>query len=157
MNLDNNAKNIIQELKIQMSALGLDLELPHQSMKTLETVYTAVDYGKMITATFKFNPTFFNPFRRIQGGFICAFIDDVCGPLTFMAAKRPCATIDLNTTFIRPFNAQDEYVNVKAELISKSKSLIVIKAEVTSKDQKLIAMATSVSMILSDEQLSRKT
>jgi uncharacterized protein (TIGR00369 family) len=155
MDIESNAHNIIQDLKIEMSALGLDLDMPHQSMKTLQTVYTAVEYGQMITAIFKFNPTFCNPFRRIQGGFICAFIDDVCGPLTFMAAKRPCATLDLNTTFLRPFNAQDEYVSVKAELISKSKSLVVIKAQVISKDDKLIAIATSVSMILSDEQLNR--
>jgi len=152
MNIENNAHHIIQDLKDEMVALGLDLEMPHQSMKALDTVYTEVIYGKMISATFKFNPAFCNPFRRIQGGFICAFIDDVCGPLTFMAAKRPCATLDLNTTFLRPFDSKDEYVNVKAELISKSKSLIVLKAQVTSKDEKLIAIATSVSMILSDEQ-----
>ncbi len=156
MDLDKNAEKLFIDMKNEFAAMGINLELPHQSGKILETIYTKIDSEKSITAMFKFNPQFSNPLRRTQGGIICAMIDEVCGPLSFMIAKRPAVTIDLNTTYIRAFEEKDEFVLVTGELVSKSKSLLVMKAEVKTKDGKLIAVATSHTMILSDEQLSRK-
>ena len=154
MDNDSFLKMMI-DIKMEMQAKGIPIELPHMSYKTLGTVYTNVT-PTSITATFKFNPIYNNPFQRTQGGIICAYIDEVFGPLSFLVAKRPVVTLDLNTTFIRPYDEKDESVFVSAELVSQSKSLLVMKAEVKTKEGKLVAIATCHSMILSDEQLSRK-
>ncbi len=143
-------------MKNEFAVMGVNLELPHQSGKILETIYIKPENEKSFTAMFKFNPAFNNPLRRTQGGIICAMIDEVCGPLSFMIAKRPAVTIDLNTTYIRAFEEKDEFVLVRGELVSQTKSLLVMKAEVKTKEGKLIAVATSHAMILTDEQLSRK-
>lgn len=156
MDLDAQAQKMFIDMKTEFAAMGVHLDLPHQSGKTFETTYINIEIGKSITAQFTFNPKFNNPFRRTQGGVICAMIDEVCGPLSFMIAKRPAVTIDLNTTFIRAFEEKDEFVLVTGELVSQSKSLLVMKAEVKTKEGKLIAVATSHTMILNDEQLSRK-
>lgn len=154
--MDNdNFHNLLNGIKSEMNSKGISVELPHMSGKTLGTVYTKVT-PESLTAKFQFNPIYNNPFKRTQGGIICAYMDEVFGPLSFLVAKRPVVTLDLNTTFIRPFEEKDESVFVTAELVSQSKSLLVMKAEVKTKEGKLIAIATSHSMILSDEQLSRK-
>jgi acyl-coenzyme A thioesterase PaaI-like protein len=88
-----------------------------------------------------------------QGGFICAAFDDVFGPLSYMAALRPVVTVDMNTTFIRPFTANDVSAIFTAELVSLSKSMLVMRAEARTLSGKLIATSTNTSMILSDDQL----
>jgi uncharacterized protein (TIGR00369 family) len=139
----------MKELDEKFSALGVSLVLPPPSVTTLGTHYIEMDLGKMLAAEFKYDVRFTNPLRTIQGGFLCAAFDDVYGPLTYMAAMAPVMTIEMSTTFIRPFTAETELIRIKAVVVSKSKSLLVLKAEAHSKDGKLIAISTNHSMIVS--------
>jgi uncharacterized protein (TIGR00369 family) len=131
----------------QFQVLGLELDMPPTSIKTNNAVYTHFEFGKSLTAEFCFNEQFTNPLKIYQGGFLCAAIDDVFGPLTYMAAKKPALTLQLNTTFIRPFTAKDKKITIKADVISQSKSLLVLQAEVKTMDGKLIAVSTNQSLI----------
>jgi len=70
-----------------------------------------------------------------------------------MASGRPVVTIEMSTTFIRPFTKKDEVISVRADLTAKTKSLLVLKAEAHTRDGKLIATSSNHSLILSDEQL----
>jgi acyl-coenzyme A thioesterase PaaI-like protein len=56
----------------------------------------------------------------------------------------------MSTTYLRPFTPKDEVVTVKADLVAKTKSLLVLKVEAYNKEGKLIATSTSHSMILAD-------
>ncbi|MGD9592410.1 MAG: PaaI family thioesterase [Candidatus Berkiella sp.] len=147
--------HLLDNMKAAFAAKGFLVELPHLSGKTLGTVYTSIE-EKSLTASFTFNANFNNPFRRTQGGFICAYFDEVFGPLSFLVAKRPVVTLSLNTTYMRPFDQADEQIIVRAEVVSQSKSILIMDAQAKTKDDKLIAIATSHNMILNDEQLSRK-
>jgi len=138
----------MKEMAEKFSALGVSLVLPPPSSKTLGTFYTEIDFGKMLAAEFKYDIHFTNPLRTVQGGFLCAAFDDVYGPLTYMAALTPVVTIEMSTTFIRPFTAETELIRIKAEVVSKSKSLLILKAEAHSKDGKLIATSTNHSLIV---------
>lgn len=144
----------MQEMAALFAAANISLELPPQSNLTLGTTYVGIDFGTMLTARFQFDSRFINPIGTFHGGFLSAAFDDTFGPLSYMAAARPVVTLELSTTFIRPFIAKDEYIDIRAELVSKSKSLLVMRAEAKTKVGKLIATSTTSSLILSDEQLS---
>ncbi|MGZ3694177.1 MAG: PaaI family thioesterase [Bdellovibrionota bacterium] len=138
----------MQVMAERFAADGVILDMPPSSTVTLSTRYCEIDYGRMLAAEIKFDPRFTNPLKIFQGGFLCAAIDDVFGPLTYMAAERPVLTIEMSTTFVRPFSAKDESVIIKAEIVSKSKSLLVLRGEVKTKAGKLIAVATNQSLIV---------
>jgi uncharacterized protein (TIGR00369 family) len=142
------------EMAEKFARLGVKLQMPPPSNLTLGTRYTDIDLGKMLTAEFKFDPKFGNPMQVFQGGFLCAAFDDVYGPLTYMACERPVVTIEMSTTYLRPFREKDEYITVRAEVVARSKSLLVLKAEAKNKNGKLIATSTSHSLITTDQQLS---
>lgn len=141
----------MHEMAEKFAKEGVTLLMPPPSNATLGTRYTEVDFGKMIAAEIKFDPKFCNPIAAFQGGFLCAVFDEVYGPLTYMVSGRPAVTIEMSTSFIRPFTAKDELVAVRAELVAKSRSLLVLKAEAKNKAGKLIATSTSHSLILSEQ------
>lgn len=143
----------MREMAALFSAANISLELPPQSNLTLGTTYVDIDFGTMLTARFQFDSRFMNPIGTFHGGFLSAAFDDTFGPLSYMAAGRPVVTLELSTTFIRPFITKDEYIDIRAELVSKSKSLLVMRAEAKTKAGKLIATSTTNSLILSDEKL----
>jgi acyl-coenzyme A thioesterase PaaI-like protein len=50
-----------------------------------------------------------------------------------MATGRPVVTVEMSTTFLRPFAERDEFVTVRAEDVAQSKTLLVLKAEARNK------------------------
>ena len=49
-------------------------------------------------------PAFLNPAGQVQGGMLCAMLDDVTATLvtSTLAEGEHCATLSLNTSFLRP-------------------------------------------------------
>ena len=119
----------MRDIAEKSSKVGVKLQMPPLSNQTLGTHYTDIDFGKMLAAEIKFDSKFSNPMHMFQGGFRCAAFDEVCGPLTYMASDRPVVTIEMSATFLRPFREKDEFIIVRAEVVSQSKSLLVLKAE----------------------------
>lgn len=143
----------MREMTEKFAGLGVRLQLPPNSNRTMGTRYTEIDFGKSLAAEFKFDDRFTNPMHLFQGGFLCAALDEVFGPLTYMAAGRPVMTIEMSTSFVRPFTAKDECIVVRAEVINQSKTLMVLRAEVRSKSGKLIATSTNHSLISNESNL----
>ncbi|USQ15299.1 PaaI family thioesterase (plasmid) [Legionella lytica] len=155
MSIHEQVMQKMQEMATFFSAKNISLDLPPQSNLTLGTTYTEIEFGNMISATIPFNTKFMNPIHVFQGGFLSAAFDEVFGPLSYMAAARPVVTLELNTTFIRPFVAKDEFIHLRADLVAQSKSSIVMRAEAKTKAGKLVATATSNSLVLTDEHLQQ--
>lgn len=84
----------------------------------------------------------FNPVGMMQGGFIVAAIDNTFGPLSYLAARRPCVTLDLHTLFIRPVGPGDT-LTVTARVLSRGVSTMVLTAEAHTAKGKLAAQATA--------------
>lgn len=146
----------MQEMAEQFANSGVNLLMPPPSNATLGTTYTAIDFGKSISAEIRFNEKFCNPLGIFQGGFLCAIFDEVYGPLTYMASGRPVVTVEMSTTFLRPFTKKDEVISVRAELVAKTKTLLVLKAEAQTRDGKLVATSSNHSLILSNDQLKAR-
>jgi len=145
----------MEEMKRKFQESGIVLDLPPSSNLTLQTRYTDVDPGKMIMAEIPFDTKFANPIHVFQGGFLCAAFDEAFGPLSYMAAQRPVVAIEISTSFIRPFSPKDEFISIRAEVVSQTKSLMIMKAEAKSKAGKLIAISSNHALILSDEQMKK--
>lgn len=150
MSVNDDLYKLMLEMGEQFKAMGMELEMPPNSIKTHGTVYTYFEPGAVLCAEFSFDERFTNPMKMYQGGFLCAALDDVFGPLTYMAAKKPAVTVQMNTTFIRPFTAKDKKIVIKAEVVSQTKSLLVLQAEVKTMDGKLIAISNNQSFILAN-------
>jgi acyl-coenzyme A thioesterase PaaI-like protein len=86
---------------------------------------------------------------------LCAAFDEVFGPLSYMAARGPAVTIEMNTSFIRPIQGKHKVIIVRAEVLSKSRSLLLLEAKATQSDGKLIAISKVNCVILSGAQSSR--
>ena len=146
----------MQGMAEKFSKAGVHLHMPPPSNTTLGTRYTDIDFGKMVEAEIKFDIKFCNPLLVFQGGFLCAAFDEVYGPLTYMASDRPVATVEMSTSFMRPFTEKDGYLTVRAELVAKTQSMLYLKAEAKNREGKLMASSTSHSLILSDQNLKLK-
>jgi uncharacterized protein (TIGR00369 family) len=154
MRVHDQVMKSMREMAKNFSKVGVKLRMPPLSNQTLGTLYTDIDFGKMLAAEIKFDSRFSNPMHVFQGGFLCAAFDEVYGPLTYMARERPAVTIEMSTTFVRPFREKDEFITVRAEVVSESKSLLVLKAEARNNIGKLIATSTSHSLIATEQNLN---
>lgn len=148
MNIHEQVMASMKEMAAKYLAAGIELEMPPQSNQTLGTRYIDIEPGKMLAAEFLYNQKFTNPTRTVQGGFLGAAFDDVYGPLSYMVAECPVVTLEMSVTFIRPFTENTASIRIRAEVVSKTKTLLFLKAEAHSKAEKLIATSTSLSMIL---------
>jgi len=134
---------------------GANLQIPYPTLKIMGTTFTAYEPQKSLSARFPFNPEFTNPMHIYHGGFLTAAVDEVFGPLSYMTAERPVVTIELSTSFLRPFLEKDEWMEVRAEVISKTKSLLTLRAEVKSKAGKLLATSTAHCLVVNDDNLKK--
>jgi len=154
MSAQEEVLRFMQTMTAKYATRGVALQLPPASNQTLGIQYTHVEMGKSLRAEVKFDRRFTNPLGMFQGGFIGAVIDEVFGPLTYMAAERPAVAIEMNASYVRPFTEKDGTLVVHAEVVSKSNSLLLLRAEARTASGKLVATATNRSFILADAHLA---
>ena len=141
--------------KAELNAKGVDIQLPPPSMLELQIEYLEATPGKNIKGKVPFQKRFTNPIETYQGGILTAAMDDLYGPLSYITAGRPCTTLSLNTTFLKPFTEQMGFVIIEVEVLQKTKSFIFMRATVTSPDGVMLAHGDSHVAILSDDHLSK--
>lgn len=90
---------------------------------------------------------FLNPAGHVQGGILCAMLDDVTATLvtSTLAAGEHCATLSLNTSFLRP--ARSGTLNGRATLVRRGRGVCNVNGELWQ-DGRLVATATAVCMIV---------
>ncbi|MBP0593552.1 PaaI family thioesterase [Paraburkholderia sp. LEh10] len=92
-------------------------------------------------------PAFLNPAGHVQGGMLAAMLDDVTATLvtSTLANGEHCATLSLNTTFLRP--AKAGRLLGRAELVRRGRGVCNVNGELWQTD-KLVATASAVCMIV---------
>jgi uncharacterized protein (TIGR00369 family) len=58
--------------------------------------------GISLKASFPVRESYENPAGVMQGGFIAAMVDNTFGPFSFLEAKKPTSTLEMNFTYVRP-------------------------------------------------------
>ncbi|RQH06407.1 PaaI family thioesterase [Paraburkholderia dinghuensis] len=92
-------------------------------------------------------PAFLNPAGQIQGGMLCAMLDDVTATLvtSTLAVGEHCATLNLSTSFLRP--AKPGTLTGRATLVRRGRGVCNVNGELWQ-DDRLLATATAVCMIV---------
>ena len=88
-----------------------------------------------------------NPMRTMQGGIITAAFYNAFGPLSYLAARNPCTTLDLHTNFIRPAKEGDA-LTITARVVSRSPVSIHLSGEAVNEKGKLVATCTSHMVVM---------
>jgi uncharacterized protein (TIGR00369 family) len=111
-----------------------------------------VDYveGELMICAFPALAEYANPAGLVQGGFIGAAIDNTFGPLSLLVTRRPCSTLNLNTTFVRPITAGDGDMTVEARVRALTRALVFLEAKVADQDGRTAVTATSTMLVRAD-------
>jgi uncharacterized protein (TIGR00369 family) len=92
-------------------------------------------------------PAFLNPAGQLQGGMLCAMLDDLTATLvtSTLAEGEHCATLNLNTSFLRP--AKTGTLTGRAKLVRRGRGVCNVSGELRQ-DGRLVATATAVCTII---------
>ncbi|MEL6826998.1 MAG: PaaI family thioesterase [Pseudomonadota bacterium] len=103
--------------------------------------------NRTIELEFEATNDFLNPSGHVQGGILCAMLDDTLGPAVFAATdfKQQGRTIDLHTHFVRP--AFPGKIRGKGKVTRLGKTVAFMEGQLFDPDEKLIARATGSAML----------
>ena len=106
---------------------------------------------KSIELEFVATGDFLNPSGTVQGGILCAMLDDTLGPAVFAATdfKQQGRTIDLHTHFVRP--AFPGKIRAKGQVTRLGKTVAFMEGQLFNSDGKLLARATGSAMLFAFE------
>ncbi|SDB90518.1 PaaI family thioesterase [Paraburkholderia lycopersici] len=100
-----------------------------------------------LEAEYEGGAPFLNPAGQVQGGMLCAMLDDVTATLVVstLAEGEHCATLNLNASFLRP--AKPGKLTGRATLVRRGRGVCNVNGELWQ-EEKLVATATAVCMVV---------
>jgi uncharacterized protein (TIGR00369 family) len=119
---------------------------PPNCFTSMQAKFVEYDSRRSLAVTFPVLEESLNPLRTMQGGFIVAAFDNVFGPLSYLAARVPCVTLNLNTQFIRPIEPGDQ-LTVRATVVSRNAQVLQMTGEAFNSRNKVIATASATATI----------
>jgi uncharacterized protein (TIGR00369 family) len=125
-----------------------NLKLPPPTLMELGLEYVEMVENKKMVASVPFQKRFTNPVGLYQGGVLSACVDEVFGPLSYLAANGPCITLSMNMTFLGAFKEDMGQCLIEAVVLKQTKNFIFLRAEVKTKEGELIAHSESHVKIL---------
>lgn len=125
-----------------LAKLFPDAALPPNCSVLMKGEYLAYESRVMLKIEFPVEEVYLNPMKAMQGGFITAAFDNVFGPLSYLASRTPCTTLDLHTNYIRSIMAGDRLI-VTGTVVSRGMSAMHLTGEAVNAKGKLIATCTS--------------
>jgi uncharacterized protein (TIGR00369 family) len=111
---------------------------------TLGTQVTFVDQAAMVTRfAFEARPEFANPTGAIQGGFICAMLDEAMSTAAIIASNvtMNAPTLDMKVSFLRPLFVGR--ATGEARILKWGKSTCFIEGEIYNPEGELVAKASA--------------
>jgi len=131
-----------EELARLQDVLGASAVFPPPCFVTMNAEFAAYESRSSLTVYFPVTEGILNPVGAMQGGFITAAIDNVMGPLSYLAMRSPASTLDIHTQFVRAVTIGDT-LTVTARVLSRGPVTLVMSAEVRNARGKLVATATA--------------
>lgn len=108
-----------------------------------------VEYGEDDTLIVRFHPQEWqlNGIGYVQGGFLAAFIDVVCGPMAAVYAEnRTAGSLDMQMNYLRPVTMKDSEFLVKAQVVNDTRRTTHIRAELIKQNGKVAVTASTTVM-----------
>jgi uncharacterized protein (TIGR00369 family) len=140
-------EEILRPMKEQ--AQGTDLRIPPRCFEEMDAEMQAYDPdAQVLRVRIPVQPRYENPTGVMQGGFLCAALDNVLGPLSYLVAP-PSATTQLNVTFLRPVTPEHEFVEVEARFEERAGKQLLFSGTVRTPDGTTAATCTATCRVLS--------
>jgi len=125
-----------------------DSFFPPPAVQHLNLDYFEYKEGEYLKHKAPVKPAYNNPGQVMFGGYYGMFFDAAYGPFSFIETQKYAATLDMNMTFLKSVSPKDEYVITQANIISQSKSFLIMDAQMKKLDGTLVATSTTRMMIL---------
>jgi uncharacterized protein (TIGR00369 family) len=133
---------------MQEQAQGTDLRIPPRSFEEMNAEMQRYDpEAQTLRVRIPVEARYENPTGVMQGGFLCAALDNVLGPLSYLVAP-PSATTQLNVTFLRPVTREHEYIFVEAQFEERAEKQVKLSGTVRTPDGNTAATCTATCRIL---------
>ena len=103
---------------------------------------------KRVEAQFIASADFANPMRQIQGGYLCAMLDEVMSVACMVASRMThvAPTLEMKTSFLRAALADGGTIRGVGRVVKWGKTIAFTEGELWSADGKLIAKASGTAM-----------
>jgi len=146
-----NAKltNAFDTMKEDMGAPA-ELTLPPKCFIEMEGKFIEHKENDFLKISFPVQEKYCNPAGNLLGGMFAAFFDNTFGPFSYMTAKKPTTSLDLNVTFIRSIPPKEKEVIIEAKIVKMTKRFIIFEGKAYNPNNDLLATSTSRMMILGD-------
>ena len=144
--MNDFTKKLFEEMS--KNNMGKKMQIPPPAIKNLDPTLLAYVPGKSIKWSFPIKESYNNPFGITFGGYFGMFFDAAMGPFSGMTAKKPTTSLDMNVTFLKPLSPEDKTVTVEVDVVSQSKSYLLLSAKAHSGRGVLVGTCTSRLLIL---------
>lgn len=124
------------------------LTLPPNCFIEMEGKFLEHRENEFIKMSFPVQEKYCNPAGNLLGGMMSAFFDNTFGPFSYMTAKKPTTSLDLNVTFIKSISPKEKEVIIEAWIVKHTKTFIIFEGKAYNPDHELLATGTSRMMIL---------
>jgi uncharacterized protein (TIGR00369 family) len=141
------AAKIIQEMNKGFQTGSYKITIPPPSFLDMNGEILEYVKNKSITVSFPVQTKQTNPMGFMQGGYIAAAFDNAFGPLSYLVAKKPTTTIDMNIQYIRGVE-DHQTIHVTASILARGNSTIHMVGEMKTEKGKLLATASTNLLIL---------
>ncbi len=126
------------------------LEIPPKCFVDMGAEFVDHEPGKSLRVRFPVYERYAGPTGFMQGGILTAAFDNAYGPFSYLTARAPCASITIDTHFLRPVQADGtEVVEVEVNLRARTRSLLFIEGECYNSRGKVVAASTTTMAIVS--------
>ncbi len=117
------------------SLLGFEMIAVNQADRTVE-------------ATFVARPDFANPMRQVQGGYLCAMLDDVMSVACMITSgmTHVAPTLEMKTSFLRPAPADGGALRAVGRVVKWGRTIAFTEGELFDGEGKLLAKASGTAM-----------
>lgn len=101
----------------------------------------------LLLADYTAAPSFLNPAGGVQGGMLCAMLDDLTAGLVHgeLVAEQAVATLGLNVSFLRP--AKPGALQGEANFMRRGREICHVSATL-SQDGKAVASAVAICKVM---------
>jgi uncharacterized protein (TIGR00369 family) len=126
---------------------GVELQLPPPSTTALGMQFEEYVPARSLKATVVVSEAHANAVGVLQGGFLSAMFDNLIGPLSYLIARGPTASLELTTYFMRPVFPGVQ-LTLDAVVRKPGRTAMFIAAEAHDANNKLVATASSTVQVL---------
>jgi uncharacterized protein (TIGR00369 family) len=143
-----------EELDEIMRHAGPGATFPPNCFRAMKAEFVAYESRQSLTVTMPVLEESLNPVQMMQGGVLGAAFDNAFGPLSYLAARTPCVTMNLSIQFIRPVEF-GEHLTVHAKVASRGMQVLHMTAEAFNSKDKLVAAAVAGAAVMRTPPLLR--